>query len=543
MTKMIAARAIGESLLVEGVKHLFGIAGDGNLELLNGIYDTNLRFVSAHHEQGAAYMAYGYARARKSLGACLSMYGPGATNLLSGVAAAYKAQIPLIALTGKHALPLHPRDGHQQLDEVSIYRPVTKWSVMVTQPTQVPEIMRKACRVALSDPMGPVHISLPVDLMETEIEFEPWRPEQYRYQREARIDAEAVRATAEKLRTARNPVIVAGREILWGNAGAQLVRFAERLGLPVVTTGDSIDAFPTTHPLGLGSFGTWSGGDAANQVVKNADLLLIVGVRFDFDLGSVRTPYNTISPQTRIVQINRHPETIGLLYPVELGAAGSIAVFLQDLLEQVEHLDLPQRTPDLKKLKADWDAKLNAQLKPEASPIQLEYAISVIKDAWAKDRILLADVGNFMSRTRAHYDTCQPDTFMIVEAFSALGTVFPTSLGVQMALPGRQVVCLNGDGAFFLNMAEMETSVREKLPVKVFIFDDLGYGSVATRQKKAYAGRIIGTEFKNPNFANVAREFGVYGEQIADPHELPGAVRRAFAHDGPTVLDIRTARE
>jgi pyruvate dehydrogenase (quinone) len=293
----------------------------------------------------------------------------------------------------------------------------------------------------------------------------------------------------------------------------------------------------------LGPFGTWSGGDAANHVVKNADLLLIVGVRFDFDLGSVRTPYNTISPKTQIIQINRHPETLGLLYPVELGAAGSIAVFLQDLREQVEHLDLPQRTPDLKKLKTDWDAKLNAQLRPEARPIQLEYAISVIKDAWAKDRMLLADVGNFMSRTRAYYDTCQSDSFMIVEAFSALGTVFPTALGAQMALPDRQVVCLNGDGAFFLNMAEMETSVRENLPVKVFIFNDLGYGSVATRQKKAYAGRIIGTEFKNPNFANVAREFGVYGEQISDPHDLPGAVRRAFAHDGPVVLDILTARE
>ena len=543
MTKMTTARAIGESLLAEGVNYLFGIAGDGNLELLNGLYDSDLRFVSAHHEQGAAYMAYGYARARKSLGACLSMYGPGATNLLSGVAAAYKAQVPLIALTGKHALSLHPRDGHQQLDEVSIYRPVTKWSVMVTQPTQMAEIMRRACRIALSEPMGPVHVSLPVDLMETEIEFDLWQPEEYRLQRQARVDAETVRATAEKLRAARSPVFIVGREIIWGNAGAQLVRLAERLGLPVVTTGDSIDAFPTTHPLGLGPFGSWSGGDAANQVVKNADLLLAVGVRFDFDLGSVRAPYNTISSQARIVQINCHPESIGLFYPVELGAAGSIADFIQDLLEEVEHLNLPRRTPDLTKLKADWDAKLTAQLKPDACPIQLEYAISTIQDAWAKDRMLLADVGNFMSRTRAYYDTCQPDTFMIVEAFSALGTVFPTSLGVQLALPGRQVVCLNGDGAFFLNMAEMETSVRENLPVKVFIFDDMGYGSVATRQKKAYAGRIVGTEFKNPNFANVAREFGVYGEQIANPHDLPAAVRRVFAHEGPALLDIRTARE
>lgn len=543
MTKMTSARVIAESLLAEGVQHLFGIAGDGNLELLNGIYDSDLRFISAHHEQGAAYMAYGYARARKSLGACLSMYGPGATNLLSGVAAAYKAQIPLIALTGKHSLPLHPRDGHQQLDEVSIYRPVTKWSFMITQPGQVPEVMRKACRVALTDPMGPVHISLPVDLMETEIEFERKPPEQYRLTRQPRIDAETVRATAEKLASAQNPVIVVGREIIWGRAGAQLVRLAERLGLPVVTTGDTIDAFPTTHPLGLGPFGTWSGGDAANQVVKSADLLLILGVRFDFDLGSVRIPYNTISPKTRLIQINRHPETIGLLYPVELGAAGDIAVFLQDLNDLVQQLDLPRRTPGVSKLKSDWEVKLTAQLKPEARPIQLEYAISVIRDHWAKDRMLLADVGNFMSRTRAYYDSCQPDTFMIVEAFSALGTVFPTSLGVQVALPDRQVVCLNGDGAFFLNMAEMETSVREHLPVKVFIFDDKGYGSVATRQKKAYAGRIIGTEFQNPNLANVAREFGVYGEQIAEPHELPGAVQRVFAHDGPAVLDILTARE
>lgn len=543
MTKMTAARAIAESLLAEGVTHLFGIAGDGNLELLNGLYDTDLRFISGHHEQGAAYMAYGYARARKSLGACLSMYGPGAVNLLSGVAAAYKAQIPLIALTGKHALSLHPREGHQQLDEVSVFRPVTKWSVMISQSGQVPEVMRKACRIALSDPMGPVHVSLPVDLMEADIEFTPWLPEQYRVRRTARVDPGAVCATAEKLREAENPVILAGREIIWGNAAAPLTRVADRLGIPVATTGDSIDAFPTTHPMGLGPFGSWSGGEVANQVVKNADLLLAVGVRFDFDLGSVRTPYNIISPQARIVQINRHPESIGLLYPVELGAAGDISGFLEDLLEEIEHLNLPQRTPHLATLKSAWEGKLIAQLKPNARPIQLEYAISVIKDAWAKDRVLLADVGNFMSRTRAYYDSFQADTFAIVEAYSALGSVFPTSLGVQLALPGRQVVCLNGDGAFFLNMAEMETSVRENLPVKVFIFDDMGYGSVWTRQKKTYAGRTIGTDFKNPNFANVAREFGVYGEQIADPQELPAGVRRALAHDGPAVVDILTSRE
>ncbi|HBY95914.1 MAG TPA: hypothetical protein DEP84_18490 [Chloroflexi bacterium] len=541
--KMTAGRTIAEALLAEGVRHLFGITGDGNLEFVNAIYDSDLRFVLARHEQGAAYMAYGYARTRKGLGACLSMYGPGATNLLSGVAAAHKGLTPLIALTGKHALALQPRGGHQQLDEVSIFRPVTKWSVMVTQAEQVPEIMRKACRIALSEPMGPVHISLPVDLVETKIEARAWRPEQYRAQREARIDAEAVRVTAQTLSDARAPVIIAGREVLWSNATPHLIRLAERLGLPVTTTGGAIDAFPNVHPLGLGPFGAWAGWDPANEVVKNADWLLAVGVRFDFDLGSVRAPYGIIPRQARMIQVNRLPDTIGAIYPVELGMAGSITGFLEDLLAEADRLDLPQRNPNLAALKAAWAAKRAARADSDARPIKPEYAITVIRDAMAEDSVFLADVGNVMSRTRSYYDTARPDSFSFVEAFGALGSVFPTALGVQVAAPERQVVCLCGDGAFPMNLAELETSVRERLPVKVFICNDSGFGSVWTRQKRAYAGRFLGVELLGPNFANVAREFGAFGERVDDPHELAGAVRRALAYSGPAVVDILTARE
>ncbi len=533
------AEAIVDCLKQEGVRYIFGLPGSQILELLDAVHrEPELRFVLTRHEANAAFMAHGYALSSHSAAVCLATHGPGATNLLTGIAAAYKASAPVIALTGKAELDVHQRDFFQEIDEVSLFRPITKWSCMVTRAQQAPDIVRKAFRIALSGRPGPVHINIPVNLLRETISYPPLSPERYRAPEESPLeglnDALAARVLAS-LEAARFPVVLAGGEILRERATPLLLELAEALSLPVVTTINHLDAFPAVHPLGLGPIGK-NGWDCANRAIATADLLLALGAHFDF--LSTNFSRDLLAPDTKIVHVSAVPERIGLIYPVESGVLSPTRPFLADLVRRVKGKPAREADPRPAAWKREWLAKRARWGEARETPIKPQYAAYSLHGVVPDDALYVLDGGNFAKFVRKCCDTREGGTFLNAEDFGTVGSGFPLALGAKMGQPSRTAVCVLGDGAFMMTLGELETAVREGIDVVAVVFNDSGFGNIRSYQHAFFDRRYIGCDFSNPNFGDIARLFGGWGTQVRQPEELEGALRQAFGVKGLAVVDV-----
>lgn len=539
MTTMTGGRAIVETLRAEGVSCVFGVPGEEMLEIMDAtLSEPPLRFIHTRHEQGAAFMAYGYARSTGIPGVCLSTAGPGATNLLTGVAAAYKGFLPLIVLTGRPPRAFLEKDSIQEIDQVGIFKPVTKWSYEVTDAARLPETMEKAFRIALTDPQGPVHLSIPGDVPADKIEASLKKPAQYRVGNSLRCTENDVARAGKLLLDAHTPVLVAGREVIHAGCTNLVQALAEITGIPVATTVGQPDAFPNTHPFGVGPIGQWGGWDPANKLVASADLLFAIGEHFEFDMSAVRYAYGVVSPNTRIVQVNRFPGALGQVYPLELGLVSDLPWFLETLLDWLKNQPLKPRVTEAAELKRAWDQKRCGIIDPNAAPLQPEFVGQRIRQMTRPDAVISSEVGKFLRQVRPYMDTYVPNTMLYAENFACLGSALPMTLGAKLGWPDRQMVCLCGDGGFTFNASELETAVREKLSATVVIFDDQSYGSIRAIQKNRY-GRVVGADFGEVDFAALARSLGAQGQTIARPAEFEQAFARALASDQMTVLDVR----
>ncbi len=539
MTTMTGGRAIVEALRAEGVSCVFGVPGEEMLEVMDAtLSEPALRFINTRHEQGAAFMAYGYARFTGIPGVCLSTAGPGATNLLTGVAAAYKAFLPLIVLTGRPPRAFLEKDSIQEIDQVGIFKPVTKWSYEATDAAKLPEIMEKAFRIALTDPQGPVHLSIPGDVPTNKLEFSVKRPPQYRVGNPLRCSEENVARAGRLLLEARAPVIVAGREVIQAGCTNLVQALAEITGIPVATTVGQPDAFPNTHPLGVGPVGQWGGWDPANKLVASADLVFAIGERFEFDMSAVRYAYGVVSPTTRIVQVNRFPGSLGAVYPLELGIISDLTWFMETLLNWLRGQAVKPRVTQIAELKRAWDQERYGLIDAGTEPIQPEFVMQEIRRLARPNAVISSEVGKFLRQIRPYFDTYAPNTMLYAENFACLGSALPMLLGAKVGLPDRQMICLCGDGGFTFNAAEIETAVREKLNVTVVIFNDQCYGSIRAIQKNRY-GRVVGADFGEVDFAAMARSLGAHGQAVTRPVEFEDALIQALPADKPAVLDVR----
>ncbi|MFQ6079174.1 MAG: thiamine pyrophosphate-binding protein, partial [Thermodesulfobacteriota bacterium] len=316
MTAISGAKAVVEVLRDEGIKHVFHLPGSQIIDILDEIYQSPIRAIMTRHEQGAAFMADGYARATRGPGVCLSTAGPGAVNLVSGIAASHKASVPVIAITGVHDQKILERDSFHEIDQVGVFKPITKWSACIHQTDKIPEMLRKAFRIALAGRKGPVHLAIPSDVSGGTLNYESSDPLRYRSAIPTACPDEVVEEIVNLMEKARFPIILAGGEVLWSRAGTSLVELAETLEVPVATIRDQPDAFPITHPLGVGLIGKGR-GEAGNAVMNQADLILAMGVKFDYQ--STRYNFETIPQKARIVHVSIDPEEVGRIYPVEIG--------------------------------------------------------------------------------------------------------------------------------------------------------------------------------------------------------------------------------
>ena len=533
------SRAMVDALLREGIDTVFGIPGTQNLAFLDALRETpEIRFILTRHEQGAAFMAYGFARARNAPAVVTATEGPGLTNLVTAIAAANKGNVPLISICGVQESAMRELDATQDLDQIPFMRPITKWAYSIPYPEKVQESVRKAFRVALTEPQGPTHIEAPNEVMLQMVKQEAIAPAAYRHTVPAVCDPAQLDAAWALISKAERPLFVVGRGVMKEKAVSAMEKLATATGIPVAVLQYSPDGFPSTHPLALGPLGR-NGFSSANKNAPKADVIVAIGSHFD--VFSTMYKYGVFSESAKIIHHTSAPGQIGIVFPVEMGVAGSSASFIKGLAERAGASRAPglrKSWVDVAKARADFDAELNAVLTPNATPIQSQFVAHVIRKVLPKNGICVVDAGNGGKHVRSYFKSYEPFTFMCIDDWASVGGSFPIALGAKLACPERPVISASGDMGIMCNIGELETAVRENIPVVHVVFNDEGLGNERAFQNEHFGGRFFAVDYKNPDFGALAKVFGAYGERVTQPGDLEGAIRRALASGKPALIDV-----
>jgi acetolactate synthase I/II/III large subunit len=525
MQRMTGGRAVASALKAEGIEHIFGIVGTHDCPLFDGVFDDPaFQVVTVRHEQGASLMAAGYARASGKIAACFVVPGPGLTNALTGMGMAHSESAPMLVFGGQNALAQLEREGgwfHELANSVGVAASVCGYATRAATPGDLPKIIREAMRAMRSRRPRPAYIEMPLDVQAGEAEVAILPPE--RYSRPAGDPAGIARA-AEALKSAKRPFIFAGGGVENAGATQALVRVAEALGAPVVTSVFGRGAISDRHPLALGD--GWGRHNLYEELLTQADLVLVAGSRIDvvsdFNLGA-RFPQ-------RIVQVDIDPLVVGQRRPVEVGIVGDAALVLDALAAQ---LGGPQR--------AGWfdvdgfRRRKQAVLQELAGPV-----VKVVEDLRAAlpDETIFVDdltlVGYWMPLLMPTY---QPRTLIHPGTYGTLGYSLPAAIGAKLACPKQPVVSICGDGGFLFTLQELATASALNLDLIVLVFNDNAFGAIRKFQDRMFGGRHIGAELKNPDFVKLGEAFGAKSARV-EAKDLGAAVRRAHQAGGLWLIEI-----
>lgn len=541
MARMSAGRALMESLRAEDVEYVFGIVGSCMVEFMDEFFDRkDIAWIGTRHEQGASHMADGYARVSGKVGVCMATNGPGATNFATGVSVARLCHAPMIAMTGATMLSQVHRESFQEIEQVAMFKPLTKWSAQVPHADRIPELMRHAFRVATTGKKGPVHIDIPRDLFNAQVEVELQPQPAYRDGRAGPAHADAVAAAVDALLGAQRPVIVAGLGVHDGGAQREVLELAEMLSAAVVTSYARNDAVPSDHPHVLGAIGR-AGAPEAKAAIKGADLILAAGTR----LAHFTTMYDhsNIPAGVPILQIEIDAKEVGRNYPVAVGLVGDARETLRAIVAGLKSRETrwPRNRDNLAavaKGRQDRASRLASYERMDTAPIQPRRIHAELRKVLPRDSIICIDGGTTISPVFNQYDFNEPRSLVHPGEQGCLGFAYPAAIGAKMAAPSRPVVTLNGDGSFLMNAVEIETALRCKAPVVAIILNNNCWGSEKAYQKYFFKERYVGSDITNPRFDKFAELFGgrgYYVERIAD---VGGAVADALKADVPTIIEI-----
>ena len=527
------AQAVVDCLRREGIDHVFGIPGTMNLPILDVLRVTpEIRFILTRHEQGAAFMAYGFARSVNRPAVVTATEGPGVTNLVTGIGAAYKGYVPVISISGAQELWVREKDASQDIDQVTLCRPITKWAYSIPSASKVQEAVRRAFRVALAEPLGPVHLDASRDILLEKTESEPIAPQAYRPGSLPCCAAGELDRAAKEIARAKRPVLLVGGGVLREKALEALRRLAEATGIPVATLQYHPDAYPTSYPLALGPLGR-NGYSSANRALPQADVVIAVGAHID--MFSTTFKYGLISRDAKLIHHSPVGTDIGVVFPVAQAVEGSTLSFIEGLSER---LDKKWNWIDVATARKEWDSERNAFLNYDAKPIRPQVVAHAMREALPQDGIMIVDAGNAGKHMRVFMDTYQPDTFMYINDWGSVGAALPIAMGVKLARPKQPVMATVGDMGMMCNIGELETAVRERIPVVCVVYNDRGLGNERAFQKELYGGRYFGVDYGDVDFAALAKVFGAYGERVLEPSGVLPAVKRALASGLPAVVDV-----
>ncbi len=545
--KITTAGLLLKYLETEGVEYLFGVPGTSLVPLYDAINKQDaIKPILTKHEEGAAFMADGYARVSGKIGVCYATSGPGATNLATGVANAYMDNIPLLVITGQVPTSIYGKGTFQDstkegVDSVDMFDPITKFSTMIISKYKMPETLREAFRKALSGKKGPVHLSYPKDIMEAEIEDTLLPPRAYRVKPEY-FDRRLVIDAAEKLVKAKKPAMLVGSGAIESGATSEVLELAEMLNIPVATTPKAKGAFPESHELSLGVLGL-SGSPAAEEyLMGDVDVLLVVGASLNQMTTFSWDP--RIMPSDCLIHINIDPSEIGKNYPVDIGLVGDCRTVLDEisfrLLRELQEYDPKTKRPveEIVKFKKKVGMFLDeGKMYSESVPIKPQALMREFQELLPKDAIVFFDTGNHIC-WGIHYLRFDQPNFISAFGMLTMGYATAAAIGGKLAAPNRPVIAVVGDGCFQMNGMEVATAVNYDIPVIWIVHNNAKLGLVHELQKFSLGEKTVSTTFKEVNFAKVAEGLGAQGFRIERPGELSKILPQALESGKPTVIDV-----
>lgn len=537
---MRGADATVAALRAEGVDHVFGLPGTTIMDLLDGFArHDGIRYISARHEQVAAFMADGYARAGGDVGVCVASRGPGAANMATPIHNAHAESVPVVAIIGQVADQIAGRGAFEEMDLLSFFAPITKWCVEIHDARRIPELVQRAVRVAVSGRPGPVVVSLPLDVQQARIDAAEVTP-----QPRSRIGGPApapaeVGVAAKFLAGAARPVIVAGGGLLGPTHASEVVELAEELAAPVVTSWLRKDVFPGSHPLFLGSLG-YGAPEVTEALVREADVLLALGCRFS-EFTTKR--WTLLSADTAVIHVDIDADEIGRHHPPRIGLHADARTAAAALRGAVHRDPENARRRGGRRERARWlrdryDAETALVAEGTSSPVSSADLLVALRDVLGRHpATVVLDAPSFGPWIQRYLTVDRPGA-CYGSAGGSMGWGFPAALGVQLARPAERVITVNGDGSFWMVAQDLETSVRERTPVVNVIANNFSYGNTRDRQRYAHDGRYLGVFYGNPDFAQFARMLGAHGERVDKATDLVPALDRALESGEPAVVDV-----
>ena len=530
MPLMTGGKTVVESLKREGVEIVFGLPGVQIMSIFDAFYgERDIRLITVRHEQSAVYMADGYARVKGKPGVGLVVPGPGVQNALAALGTAYACSSPVLLLAGQvESKDLGSNLGalHEVNDQLDLVRPITKWCSRVMRVEEIPGAIHQAMRQMNTGRPRPTEVEIPWDILRSaaEVEFLP---------QEAPVrpipDRMSIQRAVELLAQAKKPFIWAGGGAILADASPELRELAEFLGAPVGTTAEGKGSISEDHPLSLG--GGYYGFGASRWALPQVDVALAIGTRLSW---LQMRPGTALNPPQKLIQIDADPAVIGKAYPADVSIVADARIGLKALLEEVRQKKInhgrwsPSELDQCRKNHQSW--------LQEKAPLQYEI-IKTLRKNLADDAIVVSGVTNIGYWANLAYAVRRPRTYLTSSYFATLGYSFPTALGVKLAAPDRQVVCVVGDGGFLYGCAELATAVRQGINLVTVVFNDQAFGSTKSDQMVNFNGRIVGTELNNPDFSQLAELFGAKGLK-AKPEQLGKALDEALEAQRPVVIEV-----
>ncbi|HEY9764350.1 MAG TPA: acetolactate synthase large subunit [Trichocoleus sp.] len=523
---MNTAELLVRCLENEGVEYIFGVPGEENLQFLQALKHSSIQFVTTRHEQGAAFMADVYGRLTGKAGVCLSTLGPGATNLMTGVADATLDRAPLVAITGQVGTDRMHIESHQYLDLVAMFSPVTKWNAQIVRPSITPEIVRKAFKLAQSEKPGAVHIDLPENIAAMEAPGAPLRRDN---QEKTYASLQSIQQAAVAISQASNPVILVGNGAIRDKASEALTEFATQLHIPVANTFMGKGVIPYTHPLALWTFGLQQ-RDYITCALERADLVIAVG----YDLVEYSPKRWNPKGDLPILHINPNQAEVDSSYIPRTEVIGDISDSLYEILKRVNRQGRPD--PINLKIREEITTDYEQYADDFGFPIKPQKLIYDLRQVLAADDILISDVGAHKMWIARNYHCLRPNTCLISNGFAAMGIAIPGAIAAKLVYPSRKVVAVTGDGGFMMNSQELETALRVGAAFVTVIFNDGGYGLIEWKQMNHY-GESAYVHFTNPDFVKLAESMGLKGYRVESTEDLVPTLKKALEDDVPAVID------
>ncbi len=521
---MKAAKLFVKCLENEGVEYIFGIPGEENLDVMDALLDSPIKFVTTRHEQGAAFMADVYGRLTGRAGVCLATLGPGATNLVTGVADANMDHAPVIAIAGQAATTRLHKESHQVLDLVNMFRPLTKYSTQILEPENIPEIVRKAFKLAQDEKPGACFIDFPENIAEMDVDENPL---QVQSATAPYPSAEKVEQAAEIISNAKFPIIMAGNGVIRSRCSDELVQFAEKLNIPVATTFMAKGTIASSHDLSLGTVGLQA-NDYVSCGFDRADVIVCVG----YDIVEYHPYLWHKSKDRKIIHIDTRPAEVDGHYVLAAGVIGDIGTALNQIAAKA------RRHPgtDYSGLRETIKQELAWNTDANDFPIKPQRIIHDLQQALAPEDIVISDVGAHKMWMARMWQSERPNTCIISNGFASMGIAVPGAVAASLAHPDRKAVAVTGDAGFLMNSQEIETAMRLGTPIVILIWADSAYGLIEWKQQVVF-GRPSNIKFTNPDFVKYAESFGAKGYCVKSADQLLPILKEALNDNSVSIIE------